>query len=77
MDESTAAVTVNVVESVSVVTGSVAVIVIMPPANEVASPLKPAALSMVATAASEELQVTEEVRSCVVASEYVPVAINC
>jgi hypothetical protein len=55
----------------------VAVIVVEPAATEVAKPLEPAALLMAATAASDELQVTVIVRSCVVLSENVPVATNC
>ena len=59
------------------VVGSVALIVVMPTAFAVASPLEPAALLMVAEAMCEGVQVTDDVRSCVVASVYVPVAINC
>jgi hypothetical protein len=44
---------------------------------EVANPLEPAALLMVVSVMSDELQVTDDVRFCVVPSEYVPVAINC
>jgi len=55
----------------------VAVIVVDPVANELANPLKPAVLLMDATAASDELQITVVVRSCVVVSENVPVAVNC
>src|SRR3990170_6013643 len=77
MDDSVALVTVSVAVPAFPETKSVAVIVMGPPAAfEVASPLEPAALLIVATAASEELQVTDEVRSCVVKSEYIPVAIN-
>ena len=54
-----------------------AVIVVEPAATEVANPLEPAALLMPATAASDELQVTVVVTSCVVLSENVPVATNC
>ena len=78
MDTRAAAVTVNVV--LPEISPDVAVIVVGPKApviNEVASPLKPAALLMVAIAATEDVQVTDEVRSCVVAFVYVPVAINC
>ena len=58
--------------------GSVAVIVSGPPVVlEVANPLKPAALLMVATATLEEVQVTDAVRSFVVKSEYTPVATYC
>ena len=42
-----------------------------------ARPSEPAALLTVAMVASLEAQVTEVVRSCVVASEYVPVAASC
>mgnify|MGYP001573491007 CR=1 FL=1 len=56
---------------------SVAVIVAVPAATEVASPLEPAALLTVAIAESDELQVTVAVRSWVEPSEYMPVAVNC
>jgi len=55
----------------------VAVIVLEPTATDVASPLKPAALLIVATDPFEEPHVTNDVMSCVVVSEKVPVAINC
>ena len=78
MDTSVAAVTVRVAVPAMSVLGSVAVIVMGPPmVNAVASPLKPAALLMVATAGTEEVQVTDDVRSCVGPAVYVPVAINC
>jgi hypothetical protein len=77
MPVSVAVVTVNVVESVSPVPGTVALIVVVPAINEVASPLKPAALLMIATAGAEDVQVTDDVRSCVGPAVYVPVAINC
>ena len=77
MDTSVAAVTVNVVESVSPVPGTVALIVVAPAVNEVASPLKPAALLINATAGTEDVQITDDVRSCVGPAVYVPVAINC
>lgn len=54
-----------------------AVIVLLPAATEVATPLKPVALLMVAVPVLEELQVTDLVRSCVVLLEYMPVAVNC
>ena len=74
-DTSVVAVTVRAV--LPEISPDVAVIVIGPPvAFDVARPLKPGALLMVATAAFEELQVTDDVRSCVVKSEYIPVAIN-
>ena len=81
MDTSVLSVTVKcaVPNMTGSVSGTVAVIVMGPPTcNEVASPLEPsAALLMVATVVSEELQVTEDVRFCVEKSEYVPMAINC
>ena len=51
----------------------VALMVVEPAPAEVARP----ALSMGATVVSEDVQVTDEVRSCVLPSEYVPVAVNC
>ena len=77
MDTSVAAVTVKC--AVPEIVPNAAVIVIGPPmAFEVASPLEPsAALLMVATVVSEELQVTDDVRFCGVLSEYIPMAINC
>jgi hypothetical protein len=81
MDTSLAAVTVKcaVPEMTGSVRGTVAVIVMGPPAvTEVASPFLPsAALLMVATFVFEELQVTYDVRFCVGAFEYIPMAINC
>lgn len=63
MDTSAAGVTVNVVAPE--IAPDVAVMVVMPAATEVASPLKPTALLMVATAGVEDVQVTDFVRSCV------------
>ena len=57
--------------------GPVAVIVTAFVVAPVASPSLPPALLMVATAGLVELQVTVVVRSCVVLSVYVPVAVNC
>src|SRR4030042_818328 len=54
-----------------------ALIVVCPAATEVASPLEPAALLMVATAVLDELQVPEAVRIFMALSVYFPVAINC
>ena len=56
---------------------NVAVIVVEPAAVEVANPLEPAALLIAATPVLDELQVADAVRSCVVLSEKVPVAVNC
>jgi hypothetical protein len=75
MDTSVAGVTVSMVDPD--ILPDVAVIVVEPAAAEVASPLVPAVLSTAATAAADELQVTDSVRSCVVLSENVPVASNC
>ena len=75
METSVAEVTVSVVEPDTL--PDVALIVVEPAATDVANPLEPAALLMAATAASDELQVTVVVRSCVVLSENVPVATNC
>ena len=78
MDVRVAELTVSFAVPVLPVTGSVAVIVIGPPVVlEVATPLNPAALLIVATEISEEVQVTDDVRSFVVRSEYVPVATYC
>ena len=77
MDTSLASVTVNVVEPEIFVAESVAVIVVVPADADVALPIKPEAMLTVATSATEELQVTMVVMSCVVLSEYVPVAVNC
>jgi hypothetical protein len=75
MDASVAEVTVSVADPDML--PDVAVIVAEPAAVEVASPLEPAAVLMVATPVSEEFQVAVAVKSCVVLSEYVPVAENC
>jgi hypothetical protein len=77
IDTSVAGVTVNVVNPDTL--PDVAVIVVDPAAAEVASPLvlEPATLLMVATPAADEFHVIAAVRSCVVLSENVPVAVNC
>jgi len=78
MDTGIAAVTVSVAVPDFPVPGSAAVTVTGPPMlNAVANPLKPAALLTAATDSPEDVHVTDDVRSCVVASEYVAVAINC
>ena len=74
-DTSVAGVTVRVVEPEMF--PDVAVIVVEPEAAEVARPLEPAALLIAATPVLEELQVTAAVRSCVVLSENIPVAVSC
>jgi hypothetical protein len=70
-----AGVTVRAVEPV--MPPDVAVTVAVPTATEVALPLEPVTLLMAATDIEDELQVTEVVRSCVVLSENIPVAVNC
>lgn len=55
----------------------VAVIVVVPAATDVANPLEVLALLMVATPKAEEVHVAWVVRSWAVASEYVPIAVNC
>jgi hypothetical protein len=55
----------------------IAVMVTAPVATDEAFPIDPAALLIVATDVFEEPQVADVVRSCVVLSEYVPVAANC
>ena len=67
MDTSVSEVTVNVVDPD--ILPDVAVIVVEPAVVELASPLEPAALLMAATAADDEFQVTDAVKSCVVLSE--------
>jgi hypothetical protein len=74
-DTSVAGVTVRAVEPETL--PDVAVIVVDPAATEVARPLEPAALLIAATPVLDELQVTDAVRSCVVLSENVPVAVKC
>ena len=71
IDCSTAGLTVSTVEPVT--PPSVALIVEVPVATPVASP----AAVIVATAGVAEAHVTWLVRSCVVLSEKVPVAVNC
>jgi len=74
-DTSVAEVTVTVVEPEML--PEVAVIVAEPAALEVVNPFAPAVLLTAATDPFDETQVTDVVRSCVVSSEYVPVATNC
>jgi len=75
MDTSIAGVTASAVDPDML--PEVAVIVVEPAAIEAARPLDPAVLLMVATEAADEFQLTAVVRSCVVLSENVPVALNC
>src|SRR5947199_10855308 len=55
----------------------VALIVVEPVPTAVARPWLPVVLLMVATAVTDEAQVTEVVRSRVLPSLKVPVAVNC
>ena len=77
MDTNVAAVTVSFAVPVFPVAESAALTAVMPAADETANPLEPAALLTVATDTSEDFHVTNDVISCVVRSEYVPVAVNC
>ena len=74
---STAEVTVSVLDPLTRLAGSVAVTVVAPTETLVPRPWLPGALLTVATVSSEELHVTESVRSCVESSLYVPIAVNC
>jgi hypothetical protein len=76
-DLSTAAVTVKVALAEIVLFGYCALIVAEPMPIVAASPLLPAAFDTDAIVADTELQVTELVRSFVVASVKMPVAVNC
>lgn len=67
IEDSVALVTLSVVSPETV--PRVALILVEPTATDVASPLEPAVLVIVATDTSEELHVTNDVISCVVASE--------
>ncbi len=64
-------------DAVPVIAPDAAVMVVLPAATPEARPLDPPALLIVATAGADELQVTDAVRTCVVPSVYVPVAVNC
>ena len=77
IDISVAGVTVNVTPGdVRPLTGSVAVMTVVPVASELALPFVPTALPMVAVAWVAEPQVTDAVMFCVELSVYVPVALN-
>ena len=76
MDASSPDVTVSTVELV--IPPNVVPIVVVPVARVVARPLEPAALLIVATVGSKEIQQsTCVVISCVEPSVYIPVAVNC
>ena len=72
MDTSVAGVTESVVDPIML--PDAAVIVVEPAAAAAANPLL---ILMVATPVLDELQVTDAVKSCVVLSVNVPVAVNC
>jgi len=67
--------TVRMVESA--IEPEVAAIVVQPEAMLLARPWLPDTLLMAATLVAEELQLTEVVKSCVLPSLNVPVALNC
>jgi len=75
IDTSVAAVTVSGAEPDTL--PKIALKVVVPCPAAVANPFDPAALLMLATAVEDELQVTCDVRFCVVPSLYVPVAVYC
>jgi hypothetical protein len=74
IETSVAAVTVS--NELAETAPSVAEIVVVPAARVVARPFEPAVLLIVAAATVLDAQVTCVVRSCVVASVYVPIAVN-
>jgi hypothetical protein len=74
-ETSAAAVTVRVV--LPEIPPKVALSVLVPGATAVASPALPLAFETVAALGADEAQVTWVVRSAVVASVYVPVAVSC
>ncbi len=76
IETSVAGVTVSTVVPYIPVEGSVAVMVAAPAATDVANPFVPEALLMVAVPLADELHVAKAVRSCVVVSEKMPVAVN-
>jgi hypothetical protein len=65
MDTNCEDVTVKVLVPLMTVAGSVAVMVVVPTATEVANPFEPVALLIVAVAVLDELQVIVVVRVCV------------
>src|SRR6266849_4636098 len=75
IDTSAAAFTTNVACALTV--PELTPIVVVPVLSVLASPAVPAVLLMVATLAAVELQCPLGVRSCVVPSVNVPVAVNC
>lgn len=76
MDTNSAGVIVNVA-LFEVIPEKLAVMIVVPSALDVAAPLEPDVLLMVATPMSEEFQITSDVKSCLVLPVNVPVAVNC
>jgi hypothetical protein len=74
---SCAAVTVNVAVAETLDEASVALIVVEPTPVEVARPFEPAVFDTWATVGSDASQAAVPVRSRLVESVYVPVAVNC
>ena len=75
IEPSVASVTVSAVSPKTL--PRVALMVVNPTPTAVARPSEPSALLIVAKVSADELQVTCVVRSWVVLSEYVPVAVYC
>ena len=68
---------VTVSEVLSLAPKTLAVMVVLPAARALAKPALPGALLIVATPVTDEDQLASVVRSCVVLSEKLPVAVNC
>ncbi len=77
MDTRTAAVTVRSVEPLTLLSGSVAVMVLVPLIPAEVRPLLPDTSLTVATLVSAEDQVTSELTSLVLLSSYIPMATSC
>jgi hypothetical protein len=75
IDTSSAGVIVSVA-LLEVIPERLAVIVVVPCIRDIASPFEPDALLMVAATVFDEFQVTDDVKSSVVLSVNIPVAIN-
>lgn len=75
IDVSVAAVTVKVVEPVTL--SNLAAMVLVPAATPVTKPSEPLAFETVAVAVFDELQLTDVVTSCMVLFANRPIALNC
>ncbi len=75
MDTSTVGVIVKVA-LFEVIPEKLAVMVVVPSALDVANPLEPDVLLIVATPVFEEFQITNDDKSCVESSVNVPMAMN-